>query len=319
MENTRSRELGEFPRNNLHKNSLKKCWSEHWFRHQIFHFLGGTRIHLPLFLPSVDSDFDFTSSHPGPAFFAASLKLASLLGSNPWPFLLSWVVSEIRRSTAISTLNHIEIYISIRLKVYPCRLWDWIHWIHPNDVSFTINIFDMIWQFSLVTFDLLSSHDACYHHHWKLFSTHTGSLQTYLHCSFQTLSSNKFTRYGSLHLIYCIYIYTYYISDIISKTYQRSWWKQQKIKTTLIWLTANSMVFQFPVALRPAPMVAPKGGWTIAPPGAQCPPSKATFCLPSFSVDGRNHLIGFFSSMFCSESIISFENGILINDGPSMM
>lgn len=219
-------ELGEFPRNNLPKKSLNTCWKIHWFSTSDFWFPWGYNVknskivHLPSVLRfwlHIQS-----SSHPGPAFFAASLKLASLLGSNPWPFLL-WFASGIRRSAAMSTLNPIEIYISLHFQKDECFSMS-MSFMKPDSLD-SPQIFSFIWFFldtngslysPLICCHLMMWCMNCYLRHWKLFSTHTGSLQTYhLHCSFQTLSNNEFTRrYGSLHLTNILQHNQYHIKDL---------------------------------------------------------------------------------------------------------
>ena len=170
-----------------------------------------------IFVPSVDSDFDFTSNHPGPAFFAASLKLASLLGSNPWPFLLSWFASGIRRSAAMSTLNHIQIYISLHFHKAKCFSMS-MSFMRP-DLLDSPQIFSFIWIFS-----------------WRcltVLSTHTGSLQTYhLHCSFQTLSSNEKTRRWGETTSYILPHNPNHIKDLTGNN-KKHWFGK----------TANSLMF----------------------------------------------------------------------------
>ena len=210
-----------------------------------------------IFVPSVDSDFDFTSNHPGPAFFAASLKLASLLGSNPWPFLLSWFASGMRRSAAMSTLNHIELYISLHFHKAKCFSMS-MSFMRP-DLLDSPQIFSFIWFFL----------DSA----WRL-SQLTQGHSKHIICAVASKHCQAMRKPGGgvkLHL-------TYYLTiKIISKILMAITKNTDLAKPLTPWC------FQFLMTLSPAPMVAPNGGWTIAPPGAQCPPSKATFCLPSIS------------------------------------
>ena len=152
-----------------------------------------------IFVPSVDSDFDFTSTSSRSSLFRCFSQVGFTARKQSMTFLLSWFASGIRRSAAMSTLNQIEIYIALHFHKAKCFSMS-MSFMRP-DLLDSPQIFSFIWIFSWQCLTVLS--------------THTGSLQTYhLHCSFQTLSSNEKTgRWGGNYILN---------TTSQSKSYQRS-------------------------------------------------------------------------------------------------